>query len=335
MKMIRGICRETRLSKRTATATLLLMALIGIGASTATLSETLANKAPTVTLKEDWAAYTRCPVDSPIFLAADGDTNSANCIAEESPSGTLRIGNLFAVSDSLNVQYAVVLNGSTGESVAISPGEGSIVADQFQVPGGLWGVICNPPESAAARGLCRTLVWGHRNALTLSLRSAGDPENFNILGFDIVGRLGLGTPTASLPVEAQLESPFLGPECRIGSQASPIVIKPADTIAPRVHMEKFDADGRPAIGGELELVKLTAGTQADTTFTVPRASGCGQSGSLDGIIDSGVGLPATTGHSSIVLSNVTAYGTSMSHPETLSPNDGKVMASDWESAVVK
>src|ERR1700674_3774961 len=51
-----------------------------------------------VSLNGDWAPFSRCPVDDPAMLAADAGGAPNWCLATESSSGSIKLGNTAATS---------------------------------------------------------------------------------------------------------------------------------------------------------------------------------------------------------------------------------------------
>ena len=77
------------------------------------------------------------------------------------------------------------------------------------------------------------------------------------------------------------------------------------------------------------------GTQQDTSFSVPAATGCGASGSLDGPINLKGGLPSPAGDNSLVLTNASAYLTGLANPAAVAPNAGVDLSNYWHSAIIR
>jgi hypothetical protein len=288
---------------------------------------------PAVTLSGDWAPFSRCPVDNPAMLAADGQTSIALCVAIDSPSGSVTIGNLTLANGESNTQFGLVA--TNGEFAAISPRGGAPVVAPVELPDGLPALLC-PSASRGTRRICSTHGGGPPHAgfdgVTLSLEAAGEVSNFNL-----AGGLGTGVPIASLPVKLHLENPFLGPDCYLGTDSEPIVLQMEGlTPATSLGIEGFDSDGTPVASGEsgeLTRIVLLGASDGDSSFAVPAASGCGFGGQLDEAIDTHAGLPSPSGKNSIVLNETSTYLTGLSDPESVLPNDGKDLAMYWHSAV--
>jgi hypothetical protein len=72
--------------------------------------------------------------------------------------------------------------------------------------------------------------------------------------------------------------------------------------------QMFDADGTPNPNGAFGSLVVTGTTQGDSTFAVPEASGCGPNGdgSLNGVVNTVVGLPSPSGANNLVLEDASS-----------------------------
>lgn len=236
----------------------------------------------------DWAPFSRCPVDDPAMFATTGGSGPffdtppgswSSCLASNSPSGSITIGNLTTATGDTNVQAGLVGAGAPSFSLSlISPPGGAIVADSVLVLGG---------------------------AVTATLEPAGTPSDFSLSAAFSTGR-----PILTLPVKIHLESASLGlgPDCFIGSEQNPIVLHPENTDLSNAAstQEQFDPGGSPDPNGPLERLSITGAVQGDDTFVVPAAQGCGVNDSLDGVINSFLGLPSPSGSNHLVLNDVSS-----------------------------
>jgi hypothetical protein len=104
-------------------------------------------------------------------------------------------------------------------------------------------------------------------------------------------------PILSLAINIQLQNPILGSNCYLGSNSAPIVLRPANRTAPTFGAgELFDANGTPDPTNGVQSL-IIKGTEDDSTFTVPGATGCGGLLSLlvDPVINAKLGLPLAFG----------------------------------------
>jgi hypothetical protein len=261
------------------------------------------------------------------MLAADGSSTVAFCLASDSPSGTIKLGDVTAATGDVNLQVGLVESPSTGTFSVVAPSGGAIVAAPVQVPGGLLGLMC-PSSVPVVTAVCDEITNSTLNTVTAVVQSAGTPS-----AFSLAAGLTSGEPIITVPVMIQLQNPLLGSDCYIGSDSDPILLNPQNLTAPAVQVERFDGNGTPDTAGVMEAIYSLGGTQGDDTAAIPAATGCGALGVLDGAIDLKVGLPSASGNNSVTLDDASAYFTGIAAPGVAAPNDGQDLASYWNSAV--
>ncbi|MEK8145767.1 hypothetical protein NKH18_44435 [Streptomyces sp. M10(2022)] len=161
------------------------------------------------------------------------------------------------------------------------------------------------------------------------MESAGTPTEFNL-----TAGLTTGQQIVKLPVRIHLVNPLLGSNCYIGSAGDPVVLRPQNTTAPGVAVQRFDADGtRNVDEGAMMRFALTGNNQGDSTFSVPKATGCGIGGALSWAVNLKTGLPSASGNNNLVLNNASTYSGMLTAPGIVRPNAGKVLSQYWHSAV--
>lgn len=300
-------------------------AVLAVPAAAGTASAAAAPAASAVTLAGDWAPFNRCPVQDPAMLAATGTTSIASCNTADSPSGSIKLGSITAATGDSNLQFGLVQ--SSGQYSIISPSGGAIVAAPAQIPGGLLGLMC-PSDIPAVTQLCDEITNSSLNTVTAVVQPAGNPS-----GFNLSAGLAAGEPILTLPVKIQLQNPLLGSDCYIGSDSDPIVLHPENLTAPAAAIEPFDANGTPDPNGAFATIVLT-GTQGDSTFAVPGATGCGPLGVADPAVDLKSGLPSPSGNNSLVLDNAVTHALGgFAYPSQEYPNEGQNLAAAWQAAV--
>jgi hypothetical protein len=291
-----------------------------------------ADAASAFTLNGDWKPFTRCPVDDPTMLAATGMATVAACVVADSPRGSVTIGSTTVPTGDSNLQIGLVENNQTTPATfrIISPPGGALAAAPARVPGGLLSILC-PSNIPIVSSLCQQAINNNLNAVTAVVQPAGAPSNINI-----PAQFRAGKPIISLPIKIQLVNPLLGSSCYIGSNSSPIVLKPQNLAAPTFGPgELFDPNGTPDPNGVLQSLILNS-SQGDNSFSVPGASGCGGLLSLvvDAAINLKLGLPSPKGKNHLVLNNSTSDTVTFSNPPAFAPVEGKALSQDWHSALL-
>ncbi|WP_327678375.1 hypothetical protein [Streptomyces sp. NBC_00467] len=311
----------------------LLVAAVPLAAGPASAAEPVSEQ-PSVTasapvqLNGHWAPFTRCPVDDPAMLAADGQATVATCVSSQSPGGSIKLGKTTATTGPNDLQFGVVQQTATGTFTVVPPAGGALVGSPTAIPGGLLGLMC-PSDIPVVSEICRQLTESTLNKVTATVESAGTPTEFSL-----TSGLTTGKAIVKLPVRIRLQNPFLGSQCYIGSGADPIVLRPQNTTAPAVAVQRFDAGGTPNTAGAMLRFALTGNSQGDTAFAVPKANGCGLFGILNGAIDLKTGLPSPSGNNRLTLDNASTYSGGLTAPGTVKPDAGKVLSRHWHSAVL-
>ncbi|EFE69699.1 hypothetical protein [Streptomyces viridosporus] len=310
-----------RFSPRTKVAT--VSALTALGALASLGTATAAEPA----LNGEWAPFTRCPVDAPAMLAADGFDKTPQCVVSTSAGGSIKLGKTTVVTGRTNLQIGVVQN-TDGTSSVVAPPSGALVADSATVPGGLLGLMC-PSDIPVITALCETLENSSLNKITATMESVGAPY-----AFDQTAGVLTDLPIVALPVRIHLENPLLGGKCYIGSASHPIVLRPKNLDYPEFGMSLFQGNGTPDESGEMSRINLTGATQSDSTFAVPAATGCGLNiGLINAAVNAKTGLPSASGNNNLTLDDTQTHLTGLNAPGTVAPDAGRVLAENWHSAV--
>ncbi|MCX5386699.1 hypothetical protein [Streptomyces sp. NBC_00083] len=309
---------STRLRAGLLASCTALAALVTIGPASA-------DATPATQLAGDWAPFSRCPVDDPAMLAADGRTDIVQCIASHSASGSIKLGSTEVITGASDLQVGVVQH-TGGTNSLVAPAGGALIADSADIPGGLLGLMC-PSDIPVISGICRQITNGTLNRVTATVESAGTPTDFNLTAGATSGQ-----PIIAIPIRIHLQNPFLGGSCYIGSTAHPIVLRPQNVTAPALGIQRFDGNGTPNTAGDMNRLSLLNANQTDTTFAVPGASGCGLAGLLDWAVNLKTGLPAGSGKNSVVLTSASTYLAGLHAPGTVVPDNGKLLSQYWHSA---
>jgi hypothetical protein len=283
-----------------------------------------AGSASAQTLNGIWGPFTRCPVDSAAMLATDGVSSDPVCIANSSPNGSIKLGNSTQTTGATNLQLGAVADDATGEFSLIAPPGGALVSEPVNVEGGLLGLMC-PSDIPLVSAICEGLVGSPLNAVTAVVEPAGAPSDFNS-----GAALSLGVPIITLPVKVHLQNPILGPNCYIGTDSNPIVLRPENTTRPSISAAIGDLDGTPNPSGPLARLGGTS-TQGDDSFAVPGATGCGLFGVLNTAVNQQQGLPSPAGNNNLVLNNAASAVISEG---AQGPVTGQQFSDGWHSAVL-
>jgi len=265
--------RRRRGARRTRWAlALTASAILALAAGTAAAAET--NPLKKIN-KGEFAKFVNCPI-----AVAKG------CLYGEVLEGEFKLG-----SKTAPIVNPVILQGGLAvigfESLPLIPprfGAETMSKSSEPLPGGLTGLseLIGGPVSATAE-------------------LAGTPIITAVF-------LGFGHDTAvELPIKVHLENELLGPNCYIGSDAEPVVLKLTDgTTDPPKGVEPISGKIGTNEGRDKgRLLTFINNTLVDNTFAVPAAKNCGTTPLLEPIITAAAnldaGLPAKPGESRAVL----------------------------------
>ncbi|NUR25201.1 MAG: hypothetical protein HOV83_05025 [Catenulispora sp.] len=122
---------------------------------------------------------------------------------------------------------------------------------------------------------------------------------------------GENYPLFKLPVKLHLLNAFLGLNCYVGSNSSPIVLSPTSgTTSPPPPNKPITGDpGTITIDADpngfgTSVIGFSGATLVDNALPVPGAHGCGLFDSADWIVNSLFGVPSAAGHNTLTLSGV-------------------------------
>ncbi|MGC5341664.1 hypothetical protein ACPXCE_02045 [Streptomyces sp. DT24] len=281
------------------------------------------------TMKGNWAPFSRCPVDAPAMLAADGENTIAICVASHSDSGSIKLGNTTATTAANDLQFGVVRDTATGESTVVPPAGGALVGAPTEIPGGLLGLMC-PSGIPVVSGICAQLTDNTLNRVVATVESVATPRDF-----DLVAGMSAGRTIVRIPVRIHLENPFLGGKCYIGTSGSPVVLGPQNVTGPAIGSGLYAADGATDDTGPLNRISLTGNAQGDSAYSVPGATGCGPLGlgALNWAVNLKTGLPSAAGRNSLVLNDTATYTAGLASPDAAAPNAGRKLAEYWHLGV--
>jgi hypothetical protein len=238
----------------------------------------------------EFAPFGECPLSHPELRA---------CIFSESSAGFFQIG-----KKTVPLKIPQILQGGLeGEEVFFVGAENgeTLVKTPQTVPGGLLGVEAPKWWPLFLQVLFNETINKGLTGVTATVELAG-PASSIVLNAD---NLLLEEGTAlSLPTKIKLSNSFLGSNCYIGSNASPVTIDftSGETSPPPPNTPIHGSAGTvefPTAG----LIVLSGGSLVNNSFAAPKANGCGGLFSffVDPFVDSLVGLPSPAGTNSAVL----------------------------------
>jgi hypothetical protein len=271
------------------TAALLIAALAALG-----LAGTAQAK-----LTGGFTTFAQCPYKN---------TEVRKCIYAVTESGQVVLG-----SKKVPIVNPVVLQGGRGpieedeSSKFYGATNGVTLSKAAQpVPGGLAGLVnCKEIKEPFLRFTCELTLENGLTGVNSTLELAKPASAIRISENNLAAEAGIAL---EMPVKAHLENPFLGANCYVGSEKSPLLWKlTAGTTSPKPPTEPIKgAGGTGEFLEEGAIFRLKENTLVDNTWSAPGVSGCGGflvELVLDPIIDVSAGLPAGEGKNVAILNN--------------------------------
>jgi hypothetical protein len=273
--------------------TIAAVALIGLVALLALASRALATE-PT----GDFAVFKQCP----------RFTTGVNfCLYSETLSGEVTIGkSTVPIKNKIILQGGYIRNEQTGHETFVGALNGETLSKAPQpVPGGLAGLVnCFEISNFLERAACELVFQNGLTGVNATTELAKPASSIGINTDNLVNQKGVAL---SLPVRVHLENPFLGSECYVGSESSPVTLNLTDgkTSPPEPNKPIEGKLGELEFKDEFELIEITNNTLVDNAFSAPRSTGCGGllAFLIDPIIDAKLGLPSAAGHNTVIQNN--------------------------------
>jgi hypothetical protein len=272
--------------------TRVLLATVAVAASLGCLSVSAAMATP----KGEYAVFSECPVHAKPRISS--------CLLSKVEKGHITIGKQEVPIVKTQTLQGGFINNEPGANqtfvAALNPAN-TLSKTPQKVPGGLAGIVeCdkitgNGFWEIIERGSCEFFFENTITGVNATTELSGPPSSIGLNEYNILTANGTGL---SLPIKVKLENPLLGEECYIG----PITL--ALTTGKSGTLTGFPGEeGERAEGG---ILVLKNNSLVSSTFTAPKATGCGEFFSfiIDPIINSKIGLPSETGNTAVLTGTV-------------------------------
>jgi len=246
-------------------------------------------------LTGEYARFTTCPTaNSGVDL----------CLYAETLSGSFKVG-----AKTTPIVNPVVLKGGLdsddgsifGNLTFVAPTDGVTLSKTPQpVPGGLTGIVAPSWWPSLLKELFNETINNGFTGVTATLELAGPPSSIKFVPLNALTAKGTAL---SMPVKVKLGNSFLGSNCYIGSNSSPIQLNlTTGTTSPPP--PNTPISGSPGEGsGDGNIIALKGNRLVDNSFAAPGANGCGGLFSflVDPFVNSIVGVPSAAGTNSAIL----------------------------------
>jgi hypothetical protein len=253
-------------------------------------------------LTGEYARFVTCPTAN---AAVDG------CVYAETNSGNFVMG-----KKAVPLVNQVVLKGGFdsddgsifGNLTFVAPTDGVTLSKSPQpVPGGLTGIVAPSWWPSLLRDLFNETINNGFTGVTATVELAAPAS---AIKFNAGAELfGVGTALA-LPVKVKLSNPFLGSNCYIGSNSSPLKLNltTGTTSPPPPNTPISGNPGELAVIEEGNIIATKNNKLVDNSFAASGANGCGGilfSWAVDPFVNSIVGVPSAAGTNTAILEGST------------------------------
>jgi len=253
------------------------------------------------TPKGEYAVFAQCPLSN---------MELSGCLVSRSESGHVTLGKQEVPIVKTQTLQGGVINVEPGlKNMAAALNGETLTKTPQKVPGGITGLVkCNEIKGEGfwekvERGTCEFFFENKYTGVEATTELAAPASSV----FFSLPEAGLETGTALvLPIKVKLENPLLGGECYIGSNTNPIVLELTTGTSGSLK-GKF---GESSSGAEGGIQRVKNNTLVESNFKAPAATGCGEFFSflIDPIINSKLGLPATTGNQAVLNNTIELAG---------------------------
>jgi hypothetical protein len=286
--MTGNIVRAASVRRRT------LGVMLTLGAMLMALS--LASSA-SATPTGEYAVFAQCPLSNEALSA---------CLAAKTETGEFIVGKeKVPISKAITLQGGFIENEETGALTFVGAANGETLSKTPQaVPGGLAGLIaCKEISNFFERVACELVFENGVTGVNATTELAAPASSIGLNEGNLLGEEGTAL---SLPVKVHLENPFLGSECYVGSNASPVVLNltTGTTSPPAPNKPIKGSVGKVEVNSEGTILTLSKNSLVNNSFAAPGTSGCGGilfSWILDPIVNAKLGIPAAAGHNTAIL----------------------------------
>lgn len=279
-----------------------LLLAIGLGAVLAALGAPVAMATP----KGEFEVFKECPIST---------EGVKGCIVSRAESGEVKIG-----KEEVPIAVTQTLQGGFGREnpettalpfYAASNGE-TLSKTAQKVPGGLSGLVkCNEIKGEGEhekklRKECESIFENKVTGLWATVELAL-PANYIFFSETFtLAELPFPPypPALVLPVKIKLENPLLGSSCYLGSEKEPIelALTSGATSPPAPNTSIHGKAGEITSKGGGEILVVKNNTLVGNAFSVPKPTGCGLFGLLDGLVELKLGSTAA-GENTAKLNN--------------------------------
>jgi len=242
----------------------------------------------------EYAQFAECPLSHPTLPF---------CIYSESSGGFFQIGKKTVPLKNPVILQGGLEIGAEEKGIFVGAENGETLSKTPQpVPGGLLGIEAPKSWPLFLQELFNETINKGLTGVTATVELAGPASSIEINPTNLISEKG---NALVLPTKIKLSNAFLGGNCYIGSNASPVVIAftTGETSPPPPNKPIHGSAGTLSSNGAGTILTLSGGSLVNNSFAAPGANGCGGFFSflIDPFVNSLVGLPSPAGTNTAIL----------------------------------
>jgi hypothetical protein len=251
--------------------------------------------------KGEFVNFGDCPLSNAKVLA---------CVYSKSNGGFFQVGKkTVPLKNPVTLQGGLEFN-EKAESQFVAAEDGDTLSKTPQpVPGGLLGIEAPKSWPKFLQDLFNETINKGLTGVNATVELAAPASAIKIDTANLLFEEGIAL---SLPTKIKLDNSFLGSNCYIGSNKSPVTIDftTGATSPPPPNKSIHGAAGTLFINELGTLIRLSGGKLVNNSFAAPGASGCGGLFSflIDPFVNSIIGLPSAAGTNTAILEGVLETG---------------------------
>lgn len=256
-------------------------------------------------LEGEYARFKQCPLSNPAVEL---------CVYAETTAGTFTTGKKTVPLVNKQILQGgadPVENGEIfGPLNFVAAANGDTLSKTPQpVPGGLLGITAPSWWPQILKDLFNETINNGFTGVTATVELAAPASAIKL---SLPATLaGVGT-ALQLPVKVKLSNPFLGSNCYLGSNSSPIVLPlTTGTTSPPPPNTPITGDPGELVGIAEGILAAKENKLVNNSFAAPGANGCGGflfSWLVDPFVNSIIGVPSPAGTNTAILEGTTYLG---------------------------
>jgi len=243
-----------------------------------------------------YASFNQCPLSNPAVT---------ECTFAETTSGEFTVGSRkVPINKPIVLQGGFKENPETGELTFYGAENGETLTKvALYVPGGLLNIVAPEFLNKEQKEKFEKIINEGITGVTATTELAKPASTIKLSLLNLIFETGVAL---QLPVKVKLGNVFLGSNCYVGSESSPIYLNltTGETKPEPPNKSIHGSAGELELREEGAYAKLSGGSLVDNAWAAPKSHGCGGplvEGIVDEAVNAELGLPSAAGHNTAIL----------------------------------